>query len=351
MIINQIDLSKKIDKVKSIVSKNGPIQALSGVLIQDGYLIASNSEMTIKAKLDGTEGESLIIPSRAFDLIKNLPGGVIDISEGENNKITISTEKIKNSYQSFPTDTFIYTANRIAEGGGSTLLESRTLKEAISRVLYAIPAKGASGPMASLYMQAAGGKLNFVGLDGHVIAWVQVDFRGEFELLIPRAAIEKLLALEMDGDISIEYDKYSAIFRMKEYEVYTRLVEGKYFEYGRFFVDCRINTAVKRSDMLDAVIRAKLCTEELTPTRFDIEKSELRLSINDKSADYSEIVSLQHSVDKEMVIGFNSRLVLETLKAHTGEDISLSFNGSKQPMIVSSGNMKSIVLPVQIKQK
>lgn len=349
MKVNKSELSKKIDRVKSVVPKSSPVQALLGVLIQDGYLIASNQEMTVKAKLEGAEGESFIIPARAFDLIKNLPDGEIDITEDKNNKITITTEKIKNSYQSLPAGEYAYTAEHIAEGGGDTTIDSKILKESISRVLYAIPNKGTNNIMSSLNMRAAGGYLNFVGLDGHVIAWVQKEYEGEFELLIPRGAVEKLLTLEMYGDISIEYDSHSAIFRSEEYEVHTRLVEGKYFEYERFFQTYPINTIVKRSVMLDAVTRAKLCTEELTPTRFDIERDELKLSIKDKSADYAEVIHLQSPVNEKMVIGFNSRLVLETLKAHTGEDISLSFGGSKQPVIVNSDAMKSIVLPVQIR--
>lgn len=348
MKVNKAELSKKIDRVKSIVPKSSPTQALLGVLVKDGYLIASNTEMTVKAKLEGAEGESFIIPSRAFDLIKNLPDGEIDITEDRNNTITISMEKIKNSYQSLPASDFSFTADRVADGGGATLIDSKVMKEAIAHVLYAIPNKGINNIMTSLYMQASGGNLNFVGLDGHVIAWVQVEFDGEFELLIPRGAVEKLLSLEMAGDISIEYDSHSAIFHSEEYEVHTRLVEGKYFSYDKFFKDCLVNTSVNRSDLLEAVVRAKLCTEELTPTRFDIEGTELNLSIKDKSSNYSEMVSLQSPVEQKMVIGFNSRLVLETLKAHTGKVIELGLDGSKQPMIVKSEAMQSIVLPVQI---
>lgn len=348
MKVNKVELSKKIDRIKSVVPKNSPTPALMGVLVQDGYLIASNTEMTVKAKLEGAEGESFILPARAFDLIKNLPDGEIDVSEGKGNRITITMEKIKNTYPSFPADNFSYSANRVAEGGGQTAVDSKAMKESIAPVLYAIPSKSSNNVMTALCMQAKGGKLNFVGLDGHVIAWTQMDFDGEFELLVPRSAVEKLLALEMSGDISIEYDKNTAIFRTDEYEVHTRLVEGKYFVYDRFFENQAEGVSVKRADLLDAVIRAKLCTEELTPTRFEIEGKELQLSIKDKSADYFETVHLQSDVAEKVVVGFNSRLVLETLKNHSGEEISMTFGGSSAPMIVSSDIMRSIVLPVKI---
>lgn len=350
MKVNKVALSKKIDKIKNIVPKSSPTPALMGILVQRGYLIASNNELTIKAKLEGTEEEEFIIPSRAFDLIKNLPDGDVNISEGKNNKITISTDKIKNTYQSLPACAYIYSSRRITEGGGKTAVESKVLKESISHVLYAIPSKGSNTVMTSLCLEASDGRLNFVGLDGHVIAWVQTDFEGEFKLLIPRGAVEKLLSLELEGDVAIEYDKNSAVFKTEEYEVDTRLVEGEYFNYQPFFNKPPLDIEINRLELLEAVVRAKLCTEELCPTLFEIAGQELRLSINDKSTDYSETVQLRKGIEKNLTIGFNSRLVLETLKSHTGETITMLFTGEKNPMIVESDVMRSIVLPVHMRK-
>lgn len=349
MKVNKTELAKKLDKIKSVVPKSSPIPAWMGVLVKDGYLIASNAEMTVKAKLEGAEGEHFIIPARAFDLIKNLPDGELDISVGKGNKVTITMEKIKNTYPSLPAEEYAYTADKVLESGGMTEIDCRVLKEAIAHVLYAIPSKSPNTIMTALCMQARGDKLNFVGLDGHVIALVETEFDGEFELLIPRSAAEKLLSLEMSGSIYIEHDKNSAIFKADEYKVYTRLVEGTYFKYDRFFENYQDEVSVRRSDLLEAVIRAKLCTEETTPTKFEIEGDELKLSIRDKTADYAETVHLQTGIKEKMVIGFNSKLVLETLKAHTGEEVSIKFAGSSQPMIVRSESMKSIVLPVKIR--
>lgn len=348
MRIAKAELSRKIDKIKSVVPKNGVNPALMGVLVQKGYLIASNLELTVKAQLEGAEEEEFIIPSRAFDLIKNLPDGEVNVLEGKNNKITISMDKIKNTYQSLPASDYIYSAKRIA-GGGNATIDSKVLKESISHVLYAIPGKSSNTIMTSLCLEASDGMLNFVGLDGHVIAWVQTDFEGEFRLLVPRGAVEKLLSLELSGDVSIEYDKNSAVFRTDEYEVSTRLIEGEYFKYKPFFSTLPLEITAKRTDLLDAVVRAKLCTEELTPTRFEIKGDQLKLSINDKSADYSETLQIQNGTGEELIIGFNSRLVLETLKAHLGEEINMYFDGGKKPMIVESNVMKSIVLPVKLR--
>ncbi len=51
-----------------------------------------------------------------------------------------------------------------------------------------------------------------------------------------------------------------------------------------------------------------------------------------------------------MVIGFDARLVSETLKALDCDNVELSFGGPKMPMIVKAENsdFRAIVLPVNL---
>ena len=88
MKIQKSELAQKINKIKSVVPKKSTMPILQGILVKDGYLIANNMEMTIKAKIEGAEGECFIIPMKAFDLINNLPNGEIEIVAANNN-ITI----------------------------------------------------------------------------------------------------------------------------------------------------------------------------------------------------------------------------------------------------------------------
>ena len=85
--------------MKGIVPKKTTMPALQGILVKDGFLIASNTEMTVKVKLEGAENEYFIIPERAFDLISNLPDGEMNISVTGKNIITIQVDKIKNTRQ------------------------------------------------------------------------------------------------------------------------------------------------------------------------------------------------------------------------------------------------------------
>ena len=348
MKIQKTDLAQKLNKIKGVVPKKTTMPVLQGILVRDGYLIASNTEMTVKAKIEGTEGESFIIPERAFDLINNLPDGEMEISAAAGNIITIKADKIKNKYQTLDPAQFPATASQ--EEGSELTIKADTLLESIKRVSYAVPAQGNNPVMSSMCLQASGGQLNFVGLDGHVLAWDKVEYSGEFELLIPKNTVDKLKSLGMSGDVQIRHSKTGAVFITEDFEVYTRLIEGEYFKYQTMFKELPLHTVISRMALLDAMTRAKMCTEERCPVRFELDGNSLSLSIKDKTTDYHETVELQEDMAEALTIGFDARLVLETLKAFDCENVGISFGGSKMPMIVEAedSDFKTIVLPVAI---
>lgn len=346
--MQKIELAQKLNKIKGVVPKKTTMPVLQGILVRDGYLIANNIEMTVKVKIEGAEGESFIIPERAFDLINNLPDGELEISVSTNNIITIKADKIKNKYQTM--DPAQFPATVFQEEGSELTIKAETLLESIKRVSYAVPVQGSSPVMSSMCLQAGGGQLNFVGLDGRVLAWDKVNYDGEFELLIPKNTVDKLKLLGMSGDVQIRHSKTGAVFITEDFEVYTRLIEGEYFKYRIMFSELPLHTVVSRMVLLDAMTRAKMCTEERCPVRFELDGNSLSLSIKDKTTDYHETVELQKNMAEALIIGFDARLVLETLKAFDCENVGISFGGPKMPMIVEAedSDFKTIVLPVAL---
>ena len=348
MKIQKTDLAQKLNKIKGVVPKKTTMPVLQGILVRDGYLIANNMEMTVKAKIEGTEGESFIIPERAFDLINNLPDGEMEISVAAGNIITIKADKIKNKYHTLDPAQFPTTASQ--DEGSELRIKAEMLLESMKRVSYAVPAQNTNTVMTAMCLQAAGGQLNFAGLDGHVLAWDKIDYDGEFELLIPKNTVDKMKSLGLSGEVQIRHNKTGAVFITEDFEIYTRLIEGEYFKYQTLFKELPLHTVVSRMALLDAMTRAKMCTEERCPVKFEMDGGALNLSIKDNTTDYHETIELQEDIAKTLTIGFDARLVLETLKAFDCENVGLSFGGPKMPMIVEAedSDFKTIVLPVAI---
>lgn len=206
MRINKSELSKKIGQLKGIVPSRTTIEALKGVLCSDGYLIASDTNLTIKAKLEGMEEETepFIIPAKAFDFIGSLPDGELDISVSKGN-LVIKTGTIKNQFKTLDAELFAYTKS-IDTDKEPAKIPALKLKKAIDHVIYAVAVSGSNQQMLGMYLECMDGKLNFVGLDGHRIAWDCIDYEGEFQIIVPRAAMENVKKMDFEGDVSIYHD-------------------------------------------------------------------------------------------------------------------------------------------------
>lgn len=352
MRIDKNELSQKINKLKQIVPKKTSVPSLQGILVSDGYLIANNMELAIKAKLEGIDGESFIIPAKAFDLINNLPDGEVEITadnKGETFNIAIKADKIRNKYQTVDPAEFPM-PNVVGEDGGEFVINAESLMASMRRVSYAIPMNREKQIMCTLCLQASGGTLNFVGMDGHMLAWDKVDYDGEFELLIPKGTVDRLITVGITGDVFIRHNNHVATFSSEEYEIHTRIVEGKYFKYAGLFKESPLHTVAVKSEFLDAVIRAKMCVDERRPAVFTIKGSEMNISIRDTITDYQETIGLQEEVPETLTIGFNAKLVVETLKAFDCYNIALNFENAKMPMIIEAedSDFKAMVLPVAL---
>lgn len=353
MIIQKSELSQKIERIKSIVPKKSAVAAIQGILLKDSYLIATNHEITIRARLKGAEGESFLIPQKAFDLIKNLPDGEMEISAGVGNVISIKSESINNKFQSLSPEMFSIGSVPVNDRCYEMTVDSRKLKDCVKNVLYAVSKVSSGQKMGALCIRCKDGYLHFAGMDGHMLAWDKLAFQGEkAELLIPREAAEKLLQLDFNGKVKVEHSQRSAVFTTEEYIIETRLIDGPYFQYEKVFDNMTIHTSADRKKIMDAINRAAMCIDHDSrmPIRLKFESDSVRVYLDAKNAEYSEMVFLDEPVEKPVLIAFDHRLLMETLKAFETEKVHVDLLSGQHPLRMNADGreLKAIVLPVSI---
>ncbi len=350
MKIDKSDLARKINRIKSIVPKKSPMDAIQGVLIEDGYLIANNLETAVRVKLEASTDETILIPARAFDLINNLPNGEVEI-KGDNSQITIKTGSIKNKFACIGADQYPRPNITKEEGSQSFELDSEKFVTSLRRVAFAI-ADTASNMMNTLCLRATGGKLNYIALDGHIVAWDKVDYEGEFELLIPKTAVEKLVSIGLTGKLTIEHSQMGALFITDECEVSTRLAEGKYFDVAKIISEGTVKTSMERAGLVDALNRARTCmTGENMPIRIDLSEKSADISVAASTVNYTESLPLNKDIESPLAIAFNSRLLIDCLKAFDDDEVDMSFAGPKAPLIIreEGSEFLALILPVALK--
>jgi len=356
MRVMKHELSRVIDKVKSIVDKAPSVPVLSGVLVRGNEVIASNSELTVRVKLESTGADSFVLPMRAFDMIKTLPEGEVEITRNEADVITISMQNIRNQYQSYPPHTFPVGEEDPDNEG--VMLPGAQLMKALSNVVWASEDKSDNAMMRGVYIQVENGLLDIVATNGHTVAFDRIETAGiaNMQVLVPKRAVQKLISMDMDDDVRLKFDKVRAVFETAEYSIATRLIESRYVPYQKAFDGAPVGRAVAvRSDMIAALTRARLCImgkpHTTNPLLLKIEGDLMAMSTADATAMYSEVMQLTEEFPQTLRIGFDPRLMLEGVKAVSGETVTLNFVGEAAPVYISgeTGSLRVLVLPVKTK--
>ena len=354
MRLIKYEISRAIDKLKSIVQKNDKIAALSGILVEDGYLIASNTEITMQVKLEACAGDNFIIPMKAFELIKNLPEGEeVEITANDKNVVTIKMSKIKNSYQSFPPEDYVY-KKRNVETANAIRLPGAKLMEALSHCSYAAADGTVSNLMLKgIYFEGGDGCLNLVASNGHVMAWDRIEVEGtsDMKIIVPKVAVKKLLSMGIASDIDVSYDTKSVILQNEEFTIFSRLLDGTYFNYKGMFRDTLINTAIERTDFIAAMSRANMCINESKKVVFNFNGATLHIAANDTTAQYEENVPLLKNVTTPLRIGFDPKLVLDSVKSFKDDVVNLNLSTDQSPLFIETEkkDSMSLVLPVKLR--
>lgn len=351
MRVQKWELANGIKKLRAVVPKQTTVPALQNILVENGRLTATNLELTVSTALQGSEGETMLIPAKAFGLIDSLPNGEIEIKSVKD-RLMISSASIRNTFMAQEPDDFPRTADAGA-GGAEATISGTQLASALKNVLYAIPKQSSQQAMTAVCMECDGSELSFAGLNGHQAAWFTIPYQGNFKMLVPRSAAEQLIGLGLEGSVQITYSESTAVFRSEDYTVQTRLIDGQFFQYRKPFALDGDRVDIPRQMFLNAVRRADMCNDagDPKPVRIALEGDGMKVFIQTGTAAYSEDVPLSGTVAEPMTIGFNPALLKTTLESFSDERIKVLFLGPKLPMIATSadGALKGLLLPVLVR--
>ena len=348
--ISKAELANKIGMIKKIVPSRTPQVVLQSILVEGGYLIANNLETAAMVKLEGMETEPFLIPSAAFEIIGKYPSEELTISV-DKGVIQIKAGSIKNKFATQDPSEYPRPVDQNAEGE-RTSIPFDDFRRSVQRVQFAM---GSGDRMECLNLKAHAGTLYYIALDGKRIAKDQTDFIGEFELLIPKRAIEQILSMDLDGEMEIVFNQHSAVFQTEGFTITTRLLDGKGYDTDRMLsVETPLHTAIDRERLLGSITRVKMCETagENVPVRMNFDNGTLAIDLQSRRSSYHEELPLEINIEQPIETAFDYKLLIDYLKVLDKDIIRLGLTNAKSPMYITQENdeYKGLVLPVRVKE-
>ena len=361
LICQKDHLQKGVSIVSKAVSSKTTMPILQCVLLtaQDGEITITGNdlELGIETTINGTIEEEGIVALEAklfAEIVRRLPNNEVLIEVDENFATTIVCEKAKFTIAGQSGEDFAYLPQ--VERTNPVVLSQFTLKEIIRQTIFSIADNEANKMMSGELMEINENRMKLVSLDGHRISIRNIKLKDHYEpikAVIPGKTlneVSKILTGDTESEVSLFFTPNHIIFEFDQTIVVSRLIEGEYFRINQMLnSDYDTKLVINKKEFLNCIDRSTLLVKENDKKPIIINISDNKMEVKFKST----IVTLNeeissHKVGKDIMIGFNPRFLIDTLRVIDDEEVTLYMINPKAPCFIKDEkeSYTYLILPV-----
>lgn len=361
IVCSKSDLLKSVNIVMKAVPSKTTMPILECILIDASAneikLTSNDMELGIETKVTGDILEKGIIALDAkifSEIIRKLPENDIVIETDAKLQATITCEKAKFNISGKSGEDFSYLP--YVEKNDSIALSQFTLKEVIRQTIFSIAANENNKMMTGELFEINENELKVVSLDGHRISIRKIELKdtyGHKKVVVPGKTlteVSKILSGEVEDEVRLFFTNNHIVFDFDQTTVVSRLIEGEYFRIEQMLSsDYETKVEINKKELLDCIDRATLLVKESDkkPIIIQISDDAMELKIN------SQIGSMDEEIDitkegKDILIGFNPRFLIDSLRVIDDENVTLYLVNPKAPCFIKDEKETYIylILPV-----
>ncbi|ANE35113.1 DNA polymerase III, beta subunit [Campylobacter iguaniorum] len=342
-----INTNPYLDK-KDLSSINSHIfiSAKDGIL----NIKATDHEIGLAYKIKNTiiqdEGSATANGKKLLDIIKSLKDGDIMLETIQNHLyIKQNNSKYRlpmQNSQDFPAFPNLENKKKFDINAGALSKSLRKISSSIEAINSKIELTGALIDIKKDY-------INLVGTDTRRLSVYKLDISSDndpFSLIIPKKAIVEIQKLFFE-DIEIYYDENTFIAVSQNFEFFTKLINGRYPDYNRVIpTEVKQSLILNREKIIEGIKTISMLSEliKITFTQDNISFE----SINEDNSEAKTVIEYKNNLNEDFMLGIKSKFILDFLSSIEDSEFNLGFNGSGLPFVLSSGDLKTVVMPVNI---
>lgn len=364
MIVNcqGLELSEAFLRVSKAISNKITNPILEGIKIvaedETLTLSATDTELSIEKKIKAdvkVEGET-VVPGRFItEFVKKLTNSQIELELNEKNQLTIRYEDSESMIQCYnPIEYPGFKRVDTSEYFGITKKDFRTC---INKSIFSVALDDSRPILKGVLFDINENEINSVALDGYRLARVTKHIQSSIvkSIVVPARSLSELGKLIEDSDevINIYIDNYTMMVDLGDTKVTSRLLEGDYINYKQIIpANYETFVIVNKEQFEEALERATLLSRASNNNfvKFDIKENNLCITSNSELGNIKENIPVNVS-GKDLIISFNPRYFLESLRVNANEFVKICFNKPSTPCVIvptEEDEFLYLILPVRV---
>lgn len=359
---SKADLLSSVSTAMKAVSNKTTLPILECILIEaedNIKLTATDMELGIETYVEGSiqeTGKIAIDAKLFFEYIRKLPDSEILIETNENYQATIRCEKSKFVISGKSGDDFSLLPE--VERNKGISLSQFTVKEFIRQTIFSTVENESTKLMSGELFEIDGNNMKIVSLDGHRISIRNVALKEHHDLIkvvVPGKTlneVSKILEGGTDDYVDIYFTDKHILFEFGETKVVSRLLEGEYYKINQMLTnDYETKVIINKRDFLNCIDRASLLIKESDkkPIIINIKNDTIYMKIDSVLGSMNEELDIRKE-GKDLIIGFNPKLLMDALRVIDDEEVSIYFMNQKAPCYIKDEDetYRYVILPVNI---
>ncbi|MBQ7288824.1 MAG: DNA polymerase III subunit beta [Clostridia bacterium] len=339
-------LSEVITHLSRVASPKSSLPVLEGIFVSAENnmltLISYNLEMGMKKQIPAKvyEEGKIVISARIFgEIVRKMVEPFVDITVDDRNMCHFESGKtvfdiMGSSAEDYPQ------VPEINQNKGIKLPAS-LFKNMVNQTIFSVAGENTQKPIlkGSLF-EIDPAYITVVSVDGFRMSIRKEKLESGLNenVVIPGRLLSEIVRIinEESENIEIYISQNHIMVRAEEYDIISRLLEGEFINYKNSIPQNFHSTIlIKTKEMIDVIERISLLISEQikTPIRCIIEKEKMIFSCASALGRGTDSCDIELN-GEEFEIGFNSRFLLEALKAIEDEEVVLNFNGPFSPMLI-----------------
>lgn len=351
--INKNIFLEQINIVSKAISSKNIIPVLSGIkleLLDNGlFLTSSDNNMIIqtfieKDKIDNIEktGSIVVIGKILLEIIKKFSNEEIMFELVDNNRLYIKNENTEFyiniiDVREYPEYDFELSRNPIE-------IQGSVLKDIINRTHFCASLNEAEPKFGVVNLTINDNLLTTVATDSYRLAKYSIqlpnlDDDATYEFNIPSKNILEYTKMIKDEDIVLmNIFSNKCIFKTKEILFQTRLLSINFPDTSNLVpTEFRLNIKSSVDKLYNSIDRVSLLTVEKDKYTINFNLSKNCLIATSTSVEIgkvSDTLEVINDSTEELNISFNSKYMLEALKAISTPNVCLYFNSDQSHIII-----------------
>ena len=320
--------------------------------------IGSDKDISIETKVEANviESGNIVVDAKILgEIVRKLPNAEVTISTEENNILKIECLKsvfdlIHMNAEEFPSLPTI-DVDKVFD------IPQGLLKNMIKGTLFATAQDETRPILQGILFEVKDSKLNLVALDGYRLALRRefIDNTNDISRVIPGKTFNEVSKILDDANtiVKIMFTKNHILFNMGKTKIISRLLEGDFISYSSLLPkEYKILVEVNKQELQNGIERASLMAKDgnTNLVKFNISNDNMVITSNSQIGKVREEVAVEMQ-GEDLQIAFNSKYLIDVLKAMEEETIQLKLTSSVAPCIIKNkGNddCEYLVLPVRM---